>query len=550
MSRSIFSNSASSGASLSSSEVSSIVLSTIGTNPTSVLDAIKTVDGAGSGLDADLLDGLDSTTLTGSTGGQTVNTPQITAPINSATNLTVTYTAVAAAYSVSGSQTGVAGSHLNSDWQLASDNAFTNLVSQSMGDTTNKISWPIPGMVINNTYYLRVRYRSTFGVSAWSPVIMFTVGTVSSSVGISTLNNLTLYGIGTELSSFSQGGYGASVTLSQNGLVMMVSAIFDGDPAISGGGKVYRYTRTDMTSPWNLQLTITKYIYGAGFGPFVPGAEVDAWFGYSIDMDASGNSYVISSIHQSVNSTPSIGSVHSYPAGSSEDIIRPPTSFGIVDGFFGFEVAVNSSFTLLAISQPGLDGVTATNNVIGSGVVHIYKMVGTTWVFNNTIHSPLSNVLYRFGTGLSFDSTGGKLVITSSNQTTATTGIAGYIYTYSSSALNGVYTLIDTLAAPSIYVPNNGFGIHALLSDDGNRLIVGNNGHGAGLTPQLGRIVLYDSTSSTWTWNSDYVEPTSGITDSFARSFGGDGLFKEIVVGAWATDVNGVVNQGYIYEYK
>lgn len=67
-----------------------------------------------------------------------------------------------------------AGSHVATDWQLATDATFTNIVRSSVNDTTNKLSYPIGGLGYSTTYYARCRYRSKFDISAWSPVVGFT----------------------------------------------------------------------------------------------------------------------------------------------------------------------------------------------------------------------------------------------------------------------------------------------------------------------------------------------------------------------------------------
>jgi hypothetical protein len=70
---------------------------------------------------------------------------------------------------------GPVDTHVSTDWQLATDAGFTSIVSQSMGDTTNKTSWT-PGFSHDTQFWLRVRYNgsSPLVASSWSPVINFT----------------------------------------------------------------------------------------------------------------------------------------------------------------------------------------------------------------------------------------------------------------------------------------------------------------------------------------------------------------------------------------
>lgn len=64
--------------------------------------------------------------------------------------------------------------HESSDWQIATDINFTNIVDESLNDTTNKISWTTPNLTVSTTYYVRVKYKSTSYSSAYSPAISFT----------------------------------------------------------------------------------------------------------------------------------------------------------------------------------------------------------------------------------------------------------------------------------------------------------------------------------------------------------------------------------------
>lgn len=47
--------------------------------------------------------------------------------------------------------------HLSTDWQVASDPAFTTIVKQSLNDTVNKTTWTV--YLPLGTYYVRVKYR-------------------------------------------------------------------------------------------------------------------------------------------------------------------------------------------------------------------------------------------------------------------------------------------------------------------------------------------------------------------------------------------------------
>jgi hypothetical protein len=70
---------------------------------------------------------------------------------------------------------GVSDTHLNSDWQLASDSGFNTIVQSSMASTNNKTTWA-QTLSSTGTFYLRVRHRGTGnGASAYSTTVIVTV---------------------------------------------------------------------------------------------------------------------------------------------------------------------------------------------------------------------------------------------------------------------------------------------------------------------------------------------------------------------------------------
>jgi hypothetical protein len=98
-------------------------------------------------------------------------TPDIASPVDAATGIdsTVTITTTAFVSSL------LTDTHVSTDWQIASDIAFTNIVAQSLLDTTNKTTWVANGLLANTQYYVRARFKSSAGyISEWSPISSFT----------------------------------------------------------------------------------------------------------------------------------------------------------------------------------------------------------------------------------------------------------------------------------------------------------------------------------------------------------------------------------------
>lgn len=101
-----------------------------------------------------------------------VNAPSVTAPASNGESRNIGLPITSSAFAT----TGGSDTHVSSDWQIASDAAFTIVVVQSLGDSANKTSWTPPAGSINagSTYYVRVRHRgASFGDSPFSATRQF-----------------------------------------------------------------------------------------------------------------------------------------------------------------------------------------------------------------------------------------------------------------------------------------------------------------------------------------------------------------------------------------
>ena len=94
-----------------------------------------------------------------------VATPTNDSPTDGQTEIGSSETLTASAFEV----LGPSDTHASSDWQLATDAAFTTIVDSTTGDATNLTSWEVTGLSEDTTYYWRVRYTGTSnGTSEYS----------------------------------------------------------------------------------------------------------------------------------------------------------------------------------------------------------------------------------------------------------------------------------------------------------------------------------------------------------------------------------------------
>ncbi len=118
-------------------------------------------------------------------------TPSITSPVNNSAAVSTSYSFTSSVFE----QIGDAATHQSTDWQIATDADFTNVVKTTINDTVNKTNWPVTGLDSSTSYFARVRYLSTNGnYSDWSDVSAFTTASafVVNQVLSSGVNNYNM----------------------------------------------------------------------------------------------------------------------------------------------------------------------------------------------------------------------------------------------------------------------------------------------------------------------------------------------------------------------
>lgn len=102
-----------------------------------------------------------------------IETPVITYPANNPVDVLVQPEIKASGFHVKSNTFTWTDSHLSSDWQVATDPLFMDIVEQSIAEALYKTTWK-PQMLQESTlYYLRVRYRGLFKISNWSDTSVF-----------------------------------------------------------------------------------------------------------------------------------------------------------------------------------------------------------------------------------------------------------------------------------------------------------------------------------------------------------------------------------------
>ena len=160
-----------------------------------------------------------------------VNTPSVTSPTTGATDLGPDIALTASTFTVSGGS----DTHEGTDWQVATDAGFTNVVASTTNSSSAKTSYTATGLAPSTTYYVRLRYKgTTMGYSNWSTTTSFST---KASYGIS----------GTEIAKLTASDkaagdqFGWSVSVNSDGTTVVVGAYLADPSSVSNAGAAYVY---------------------------------------------------------------------------------------------------------------------------------------------------------------------------------------------------------------------------------------------------------------------------------------------------------------------
>ena len=100
--------------------------------------------------------------------------PEVTNPSDGQDGVGETPTVESSGFQVSG---GFSDTHASTDWQIATDSGFTNIVFESLNDTVNLVLIVVPALTltVSTTFFVRCRHHGTkYGRGGFSKAISFT----------------------------------------------------------------------------------------------------------------------------------------------------------------------------------------------------------------------------------------------------------------------------------------------------------------------------------------------------------------------------------------
>ena len=426
------------------------------------------------------------------------------------------------------------------------------------------------------TFYFSSDYGTTIALSDTEDGTTFTEGVTTTSTSLTfvvplTYASNTIYikspttpGIGSSLTvsgnlkllaSDGAGGdnFGKSVSISEDGLTVIVGANGDDDNGYSSGSA---YIYTYNSGAWN-ETKITAEDDGAG----------NDNFGWSVSISGDGLTAIVGAYKDSDNGTDSGSAfIYKYINGTWTKQTFDITANGVTrqnqskltpsDGAagkkFGYSVSVSDDGLTLIVGA-NEDNVNGTD----SGSVYTYKYINGAWNETKLLASSNGSSYDYFGESVSISGDGLTLVVGAYSDA-APGPDYGSVHTYK--YINGAWSQPQRLLASSGYYFEY-FGKSVSISSDGLTLIVGAY-QDNDKAPDGGSAFIYKYINDTWTEQSFDIT-ANGVTrqnqinltasdaaedDEFgiSVSISSDGLTA--IVGAHFDDDKGG-NSGSVYIY-
>jgi hypothetical protein len=462
-----------------------------------------------------------------------VRTPEIISPANGAVNLVLNPMITANAFfGLKGDLT--ADTHASSQWQVATDNGFTNVVYDSGADSTDKTTIDLTGKFTLDgltTYYARVRYFGQSGeASSYSPTISFTTG---DFIPNNTENDI-LQISGTPAWT----RFGSSVDLSLDGSTLVVGN-YDGSAATSNfneGISVYRKTsgifgelvRIPSNDPNSNLATLIGRISNDGNTVLAVSGKSNGYALYTLNgavptlvtSEATSGSSLLSSYGAQHGDLSGDGQVFArgdylsntakvMAAVNSWNPIALTPSESVTGSSYGFSVAVSDDGSTIAVGAPDHSNV---------GVVFVFVRSGNAWVQQAKITVGLTNIWSGYGLGLTISGDGNTIAV--SNQDNRNQIYEVYIHRRSGSTWSQ-QTKITTFNKTQSGLQ---FGYAMKLTYDGDTLAV---------SAPSGRIVsIFRYLVGVWTEASTLTPAVPDFNEQFGSSISISGDGTTVAVGA------------------
>ena len=415
------------------------------------------------------------------------------------------------------------GVQLNTDWQIATDAAFTTVVFSSLADTTNKIAWSTYGLAFNTTYYARARYRDTnSNVSGYSTTVSFS--TNSNLMNVQQAKMVTS-------DPETNGLFACWVSMTTDATRVVMGARFVDSGGVTDCGSAYVFFRNGNTWTQEAKLVASDKATNDNFG-----------IGTAISGD--GTRILVGAFGATVSGFGSAGAAYIFTrtgttwAQETKLVDSTPTT----NNNYGISVTMNADGSRVAVAALFGDNGGTTD----AGTVLVYSRSGVTWSLEATLAASDKATNNNFGTGISMTGDSSRIVISSPNSTVASISNAGCAYVFSRS---GTTWTQEAILSASDKATNDKFGQCAAISADGSRVIIGTINATITGSASAGAVYIYSRSGTTWSQEAKLTASDKAASAIFGVrvSMNADG--SAVVVGSSGATVSGLTSAGAAYYF-
>jgi hypothetical protein len=514
---------------------------------------------------------------------QSIDAPSIITPLNNATDVDSNSFINSTAYS----PVNHTEPHTSTDWQIATDNNFTNLIHDQTHSSDELISIGTIrqlGLSENTPYYVRCRYNSASFTSGWSSAVFFTteVTFTIDEVAILIPSNVA-----------SGDKFGNFINMTSDGKKLVIGAAYGGS---SNQGSVYLFKWNGITHVYEEVVELTS----AG----VSGDQI----GYACDISDDGNTIIASSPWKNNSKGTDAGSVFVFRWNTTteqyektQELLDPN---GVANDRMGWWTSISNDGNIIIAGVPYKDA-----HATDSGAVIVWKWNTTTeqydylqtlndtnvsstgfagecctisgdgsiimsgaqgddiagvsevgsvglWKWNTTteqydflqhIEADDGAVYRRFGYNNTISDDGTYIAVVGAFENSNT----GKVYILKWNTTTEQYDHVQHLTAPTPQT-NSLFGLRTVLSGDNSTLVVGSNSYDSTNGTDAGAIFVYKLNTSTglFDFKTEKITSNGNASDYFGShtSISEDG---SVIAGCSSDyDNGGVTDTGAMYIFK
>ncbi len=415
--------------------------------------------------------------------------------------------------------------HLGTDWQLATDPGFVNIIDSVTASVDDKLSWQVTDLVEGTDYYVRCRHLgSTYGYSDWSPIHKFTtkdmyipsieIGTISAS------------------DKAASDVFSSSISFNSDATVMVIGASNKTVGGVANAGKVYTFIRSGST--WIEESIMTADT-----------PTLNDYFGRSVALTGDGTRLAVGTPGRTVSGVTNCGTVFIFTRSGSEWVFESSlaASDKAANDSFGISCSMDHTGYRLAVGAHN-STITGTAN---AGKVYVYTRSGSNWVSEAILTAYDKASQDYYGVSVSFNKDAVRIAIGSWLKDVSGTVDAGKVYIYTRS---GTTWTLEAEVTASDKATNDQFGISLCFDENADILAIGAINKDVSGVTDAGQVYVFTRTGSTYTLH-DTISASDKVTGSgFGSAIALDHTASLLAIGCQNKTVSGVTAAGAAYIFK